>query len=174
MCIPCVCLAQEDGAHGRECRVNSRCLGSRCCLDCVHEFVEELRDMLDRGVHVVRLLVLVVFVLLLASELFERALRFGELVYRCFLPLGRFLERLGSFGHVLFGDFEAPLRRGDAFGERAGCRLLFSERVDLASELVRERVLAGRARGTPDLLELLDPACEVRGVGGGSSPRGRR
>ena len=116
MCIPCACLAQEDGAHGRECRVNSRSLGSRCCLDCVHEFVEELRDMLDRGVHVVRLLVLVVFVLLLVSELFERVLRFGELVLRCCLPLGRFLEEFGGFGHVLFGGLEAPFRGDNAFG----------------------------------------------------------
>ena len=100
MCIPCACLAQEDGAHGREGRVNSRCLGSGCCLDCVHEFVEELRDVLDCWVHVVRRLVLLLFVVLLASEQVERILCFGELLFRSFLPLGRFLEGLGSFGHI--------------------------------------------------------------------------
>ena len=141
MCIPCACLAQEDGAHGREGRVNSRCLGSGCCLDCVHEFVEEIRDVLDCWVHV-RWLVLLQLVVLLASELVERIHGFGELLVRSVLPLGRFLEGFGGFGHVLSGDFESPFRGSDALGKRAGCRLFFAERVDLTSELVREIVLA--------------------------------
>ena len=92
MRVPCARFAQEDGADGRECGVDSCRFGSRSCLDGIHQFVEKVRNVLDCWVYPRRLLVLLFFVVLLVSELFEFALGLGKLVCRCLLPLGHFLE----------------------------------------------------------------------------------